>query len=249
MASFLFALMPLISHGAVQRDAIVPAYFYPYPTSAAWNSLNSLAVKMPTTVIVNPNSGPGKALDQNYVKAIANLHASGGKVIGYISSSYGKRNISEVTKDINTYLAFYKLDGFFIDEMTNDLAPSHLQYYQSLRGYIKALSSKYRVTGNPGTSIPELYLTLPIADDFVVFEDTLQKFKRQITPSWEANYAPNRFISIVYNSPRADMAAVMKINTRRGVGSLFVTSLAMPDPYFKLPKNWGADMVTALSVQ
>jgi len=248
-AVMAFVLCPLVAHSAIAREAVVPAYFYPSPNSTAWASLNVLAKKMPTTAIVNPNSGPGTTLDQNYVTAIAKLHASGGKVIAYVSSSYGNRRLSDVTKDINTYLALYKVDGFFIDEMTNDTTAAHVQYYQSVYNYIKGLSPKYTVTGNPGTSVPERYLTLPLADKFVVFEDTLQLFKRQVTPTWQAKYPAERFISIVHSSPRANMAAVMKINSTRGIGGLFVTTLTMPDPYFKLPANWGLDMAIALSLQ
>ncbi|EGF31300.1 hypothetical protein IMCC9480_75 [Oxalobacteraceae bacterium IMCC9480] len=244
-----FVLCPVTAHSAIVREAVVPAYFYPSPNSVAWASLNVLSKKMPTTAIVNPNSGPGTTLDQNYVKAIASLHASGGKVIAYVSSSYGKRRLSDVTKDINTYLAFYKVDGFFIDEMTNDSSAANVQYYQSVYGYIKGLSPKFTVTGNPGTSVPERYLTLPLADKFVVFEDTLQRFKRQVTPVWQTKYPAERFISIVHSSPRSNMAAVMKINSSRGIGGLFVTTLTMPDPYFKLPANWGQDMAIALSLQ
>ena len=248
-AVMAFLLCPFVAHSAIVREAVVPAYFYPSPNSTAWASLNVLAKKMPTTAIVNPNSGPGTAPDQNYVKAIANLHASGGTVIAYVSSSYGNRRLSDVTKDINTYLALYKVDGFFIDEMTNDSTAAHIQYYQSVYNYIKGLSPKYTVTGNPRTNVPERYLTLPLADKFVTFEDTLQRFKRQVVPAWQGNYPAARFISIVHTSPRSNMAAVMKINSMRGIGGLFVTTLGMPDPYFKLPANWGLDMAIALSLQ
>lgn len=248
-AFMLFVLCPFAAHSAIVRDAVVPAYFYPSPNSAAWASLNVLAKKMPTTAIVRPGSDPGSAADQNYVKAIANLHASGGKVIAHVSTSYGNRRLSDVTKDINTTLALYRVDGFFIDEMTHDTSAAHVQYYQSLYNYIKSLSSTYTVTGNPATNVPERYLSLPLADKFVIFEDTLQRFKRQIVPAWQASYPAGRFISIVHSSQRSNMAAVMKMNSRRGIGGLFITTLTMPDPYFKLPLNWGLDMSIALSLQ
>ncbi|GAA4030254.1 spherulation-specific family 4 protein [Actimicrobium antarcticum] len=237
------------TQAAIYREALVPAYFYPSPNSTAWHSLNLLAKQMPTTAIMNPNSGPGTRLDPNYVTAIERLHVAGGKVIAYVSTSYGNRRLSDVTKDINTYLAFYKVDGFFIDEMTNDSSRAHLQYYQSLYNYVKALSPTYTVTGNPGTNVPEQYATLPLADKFVVFEDSLQNFKRYVAPAWMARHPASRFASIVHTSPRTQMAVVMKLNSTRGIAGLFVTSLGMPDPYFKLPARWGADVSQAVSLQ
>ena len=100
---------------------LVPSYIYPSGTGATqWGALATAATSVPTTVILNPNSGPGTTQDANYVAAVAKVHAAGGKVIGYVSSSYANRSLSAVVQDINTYQALYQVDGFFIDEMTAD---------------------------------------------------------------------------------------------------------------------------------
>lgn len=137
------------------ESLLVPAYIYPSGSGGdAWTTLAATAQKVATTVILNPSSGPGSAQDANYVAAIAQIHAAGGKVIGYVSSAYATRSLSAVVQDISTYLSFYSVDGFFIDEMTSDSDTTHIQYYQSVYNYIKGLSSAYAVTGNPGTGIP-----------------------------------------------------------------------------------------------
>lgn len=137
------------------ESLLVPAYIYPSGSGGdAWTTLATTAQKVATTVILNPSSGPGSAQDANYVAAIAQIHAAGGKVIGYVSSAYATRSLSAVVQDISTYLSFYSVDGFFIDEMTSDSDTTHIQYYQSVYNYIKGLSSAYAVTGNPGTGIP-----------------------------------------------------------------------------------------------
>ncbi|BCN11578.1 hypothetical protein RPSD_34630 (plasmid) [Ralstonia solanacearum] len=138
------------------ESLLVPAYIYPSGSGGdAWTTLATTAQKVATTVILNPSSGPGSAQDANYVAAIAQIHAAGGKVIGYVSSAYATRSLSAVVQDISTYLSFYSVDGFFIDEMTSDSDTTHIQYYQSVYNYIKGLSSAYAVTGNPGTGIPD----------------------------------------------------------------------------------------------
>ncbi|MGE8489413.1 MAG: spherulation-specific family 4 protein, partial [Paraburkholderia nemoris] len=132
---------------------VVPSYFNATSSVANWNSLVTSARKVPTTAILNPNSGPGTKEDPNYAAATAKLRAAGGKVLGYISTSYGKRSLSAVVTDINAYVAMYKVDGFFIDEMTSDSQMSHIQFYQSIYNYIKGLNATYSVTANPGTNI------------------------------------------------------------------------------------------------
>ncbi len=143
---------------------------------------------------------PGSAQDANYVAAIAQIHAAGGKVIGYVSSAYATRSLSAVVQDISTYLSFYSVDGFFIDEMTSDSDTTHIQYYQSVYNYIKGLSSAYAVTGNPGTGIPELYASLPVADQFVVFENSAAQYASYAPQAWQASYPTSRFAHIVYGA-------------------------------------------------
>ena len=142
--------------GSTATSLVVPSYFNATGSVANWNSLVTSARKVPTTAILNPNSGPGVKEDPNYAAAVAKLRAAGGKVLGYVSTSYGKRSLSAVVADINTYVALYKVDGFFIDEMTSDSQMSHIQFYQSIYNYIKGLNATYSVTANPGTNIPEL---------------------------------------------------------------------------------------------
>jgi hypothetical protein len=123
---------------------LVPAYIYPSGSGATqWNTLATTAQSVPTTVILNPDSGPGTTQDPNYVAAVAKVHAAGGKVIGYVSTSYANRALSAVVQDIHTYLALYQVDGFFIDEMTADSVTAHVQFYQSVYNYIKGLSPAY----------------------------------------------------------------------------------------------------------
>src|SRR5262245_14170756 len=105
---------------------MVAAYFTPGPK---WDAMNWAAARVPLIAIMNPNSGPGAGQSGSYVAALASLHASGGKVIGYVSSDYARRSLTDVKADIDKYLLWYAVDGFFIDEMTNDADAGHLDYY------------------------------------------------------------------------------------------------------------------------
>src|ERR1700744_2859377 len=106
-------LLAVFTAQATPLGLMVPAYFYPKP-GGAWDDLDKAAARVPLIVIMNPASGPGKSRDMVYVQALAKLHQAGGKATGYIHTSYGERPLAEVEKEIDLYLSFYSLDGFFI---------------------------------------------------------------------------------------------------------------------------------------
>src|SRR6185436_19440286 len=120
--------------GAAPMGIVVPAYFYP---GSLWNSMNYAAGRVPLVAIMNPNSGPDMTQNPDYIAAVNSLRAAGGTVIGYVSTSYAARDTNAVRTDIDRYYSFYAMDGIFLDEMTDDSDPNHLDYYATLYQYIK----------------------------------------------------------------------------------------------------------------
>jgi hypothetical protein len=91
---------------------IIPLYSYPVGKyQSEWEKLYNLSTSKIVYVIINPNNGPGNTTDANYVDAINKLKAKGFYVIGYVYTSYGKRSLSTVTKDINKWLSLYGTDN------------------------------------------------------------------------------------------------------------------------------------------
>ena len=226
---------------------LVPAYIYPSGSGATqWNTLATTAQSVPTTVILNPDSGPGTT---NYVAAVAKVHAAGGKVIGYVSTSYANRALSAVVQDIHTYLALYQVDGFFIDEMTADSVTAHVQFYQSVYNYIKGLSPAYTVIGNPGTNVPEIYASLPVADQIVTFEDSARNYTKYAPLAWQANYPASRFAHIVYAASATQMQTFMRGASAKDAGSVYFTSKTLPNPYGALPSYWSQEVSAAAAAK
>ena len=229
---------------------LVPSYIYPSGSGATqWNALATAATSTATTVILNPNSGPGTTQDSNYVAAVANVHAAGGKVIGYVSTSYAQRALSAVVQDIHTYLTLYQVDGFFIDEMTADSTTAHIQFYQSVYNYIKGLSPNYTVTGNPGTNVPEIYASLPVADQLVVFEDSAKHYTSYAPLAWQANYPTSRFAHIVYAASATQMQTFVQNASNKGAASVFITNKTLPNPYGALPTYWSQEVSDAAAAK
>lgn len=242
MGALFISVCPVIANAV---ELVVPAYFDPAAKSALWSDLVTTAAKAPTTVIMNPDSGPGASQNASYVSAIAKVRTAGGKVLGYVSTRGTKRTLSAVVKDINAYFAFYKIDGIFVDEMTSDSAIAHIQYYQSVYNYIKGLSANYTVMANPGTNTQELYVSLPTADKIVVFEDTAKHYTKFAPSAWQLNYPKSRFVNMIYTSAADQLNNVMSYAVAHGAGGVFVTSETMPNPYKGLPPYWTGEVANA----
>ena len=72
--------------------------------------------------------------------------------------------------DIQAYLKWYKVNGFFFDEVAANLA--NVAYYSNLTSYVKSLNPAYLVVLNPGT-VPSVKNYLDFADVTVVNEDSI----------------------------------------------------------------------------
>ncbi len=218
---------------------MVPAYFYPGPL---WTSMNAAAVQVPLTAIMNPNSGPDTSSDPNYVSAVNALRSAGGKVIAYIHTSYGSRTLSTVESEVDTYLSWYSIDGFFVDEMADDTTTNDLNYYSSLYQYIKGKSATLSVTGNPGTNTAENYLTLPAADNLMIFESG-SGYSTFTPSSWVTNHLAKQFTHIMYSIPDATtMMNDVSLAVSRNAGWIYVTDDGGSNPYDTLPSYWTSEV-------
>lgn len=218
-------------------EIVVPAYFS--PSSGLWGQLNTAATQVEITAIMNPNSGPGSSRSTAYVNAVDSLRAAGGKVIGYVSSSYGARPLSLVTADIDRYAEWYGIDGIFIDEMSNTNVPAQLDHYQTIYNYVKSKNAAWEVMGNPGTTTLEPYLSRPTADRLMVFENLASTYPGYVPSSWNLNYDSSSFVHLVHD--QASAAGMMAdVDRARGfnAGAIYVTNDVLNNPWDTLPSYW-----------
>jgi hypothetical protein len=228
------------THAAL--TAIVPAYFYPTPSSP-WLDLNSAASRIPVTAIMNPGSGPGIFQDSNYVNAVDNLRTAGGKVIGYVSTSYGARSSATVKAEIDDYVNWYNIDGIFFDEMTNSGTNGTLNYYEDLYDYVKAINPTYEVMGNPGTATTESYLTRPVADSLLVFESYATNYPGYTPSSWNFSHDPSAIGHLVHTTANeADMLSFLDLAVQRNAGQVYITDDILNNPWDTLPAFWEAEV-------
>lgn len=226
---------------AAPLELLVPAYFYPAGKGLSyWSALTAAASKAPITAIVNPDSGPGTAIDLSYSVVVDNARAAGVKLIGYVHTSYGARPLVDVVTDINRYLNFYAIDGIFIDEMADDGSAASVNYYLAIYQYIKGLNPDFRVIMNPGTTVPEMYVGLPLADALVTFEAGPRPYRRLQTPAWVYGYSNDRFGHLLHDVGTLDTAlGLLTLAQQRNAGLVYITNdKGASNPWNSLPAYW-----------
>ena len=221
---------------------LVPAYFD--PGQGRWPAVASAAQRVPLVAIANVNNGPGSGLTArpDYAKALSDLRAAGGQVVGYVYTQYGQRAVEAVKADMQRWHQLYPLDGFFVDEMANSPSPTLLKYYAALLLYARELNPAYRVIANPGTNTDESYLKQSTADVLVIFENDAG-YANFAPAAWTKKYPPSAFGHLAYAIATADqMTNVVQLAAARRAGFIYVTDDSGANPWDTLPSYWGAEV-------
>jgi hypothetical protein len=241
-AIILVATTAAIGRAQAALDIVVPAYFYP-GNGSPWGAMTAAADEVSITAIMNPGNGPGNAIDANYVAAVNAFRAAGGRVIGYVYSSYGSRPLAQVTADVDKYAAWYGIDGIFVDEMANNGPAQKLNYYRDIYNHVKGIDPNWEVMGNPGTNTIEQYLLWPTADRFMVHENVGQDYPNYTPSAWNAEYDSQRFVHLIHTeASAATMEEHLQLAITRGTGGIYVTNDVMNNPWDTLPSYWQAEV-------
>ncbi|KAL4813983.1 Spherulation-specific family 4-domain-containing protein [Aspergillus spinulosporus] len=209
-----------------KAKVFVPLYVYPAP--GAWDPLVNVITAHP---------------DVNFtVVEIPRLTAHDNvRVLGYVATTYAKRNISLVRKDIETYAAWPTISanpklavrGIFFDETPQQYNASDLAYLEELTSVVRTtpgLGPDHFVFHNPGVVPDSRYLST--ADSTVVFEATYDTFQeRDGARLFEAIPDSNRsqLCAVVHSLPDSVEGSELRKfvkQVRRVADEIFVTHLS-----------------------
>ncbi|APA06740.1 hypothetical protein SS1G_04664 [Sclerotinia sclerotiorum 1980 UF-70] len=162
---------------------LLPLYMYPY-NSTSWSTLTTSIVANPNLkfhVVVSPNLAFTDP-DVNYVAGLTSLNSHPNVLtLGYIYTSYGSRDFSEIAADIVKYVKWntatqLPIGGLFFDESPSD--NSTFPYMSNLTAYARTLlgAGKDHISLNPGIHVDASFYTL--ADSINVFEESYANFNR-----------------------------------------------------------------------
>ncbi|MBT2520035.1 spherulation-specific family 4 protein [Arthrobacter sp. ISL-28] len=227
------------------QHQLVPAYFYPSKADKKWEQMCDRMNNRggSSIAVMNPGNGPGTGATANadYTRVITYCHGKAQKVIGYVYTGYGARPLAQVNADIDKYYRLYRVDGIFLDEMSNTANDPIKAYYRNLYTYIKTKTPGTEiVVGNPGVAASTAWQlgASRVADILVIFEGTAEKYKTWTPPSW-VKYQPSRnFSHLVYAANDPGYLSVCQLSVLRYAGYLYVTNDILPNPWDTLPPYW-----------
>ncbi len=245
------------SHRATKLRILLPLYIYPNwynKDKYLWKQVIKAADKVEIFAIINPSNGPDHAPpNSDYQQGIKDLHQVGVKVVGYVPSNYGKRDLQAVKADIDLYLKYFNIDGIFIDEATS--TKDKFNYYQQLYQHIKSQSPQQVLAGiaprtviiNPGVDVDPIYLNQPVADITVIFENYQKIWKNYQPPAYTNHYSAQHFAALIHTTANSKL---MKSSLDRAVkynfGYIYITndSTEPPgnNPWDGLPKYWQSEV-------
>lgn len=231
-----------------KQSTILTSYSYPDNGAADpyWAAVHAKGSGKIPMVLINPNSGPGKIADANYVKLVNANTGAGFKNIAYIKTVYGSRSLEDVKADIDTYFKLYgkkNIHGFFFDEVGTQ-SNHQVAYMAEIYNHVKSISPQMVVMANPGWHIPDAIA--PYADIFVTGEMSANNYIHHYQPATSAfeNTAANsnHIMHMVYGADPSQYDKILQLSRERNAGWIFITSDDQTHPHYNpyddLPKDF-----------
>jgi len=218
---------------------LVPAYFYPAGLGLqAWQRLMEAASKIKLVAIVNPSSGPGDQCNTDYSSILPAAIGTGMRVVGYVSTGYGKRRLLDVKLDIARWVEFYpQISGFFFDQQS--IEARDVTFYAEIRDYARQKIKNALVISNPGTLCDESYFARGVSDVTCIFA-SFEGFNQVSPPAQFWQYNPSRFAALPYQiTDTKAMREVVNGAIIKRIGYLYVSDAPKgSNPWAQLPVYW-----------
>jgi hypothetical protein len=195
-------------------------------TTVQFNAALEAAKVVPVIAIINPDDGVGERKDHFIAGKVAALKAAGAKIVGYVATGYGNQPLNQVQRQMDKYLRWYGVGGYFLDEMAG--STGKLPYYRTLRN--RATGQGLSIVGNPGKGAAEGYASL--TDVIITFEDAYADgWKTYTQPTWTDTLPATRLGAIVYSAKGHLLNSIIDRAITQRYGWVYVTDKNEPDPY------------------
>lgn len=207
---------------------VVPAYGHPLVTPV-WRSLGALPAG--SAVVVNPANGPGERAERAYAEAIGPVRAAGVELLGYVDTGYGGRDAAVMQEEVARHVAWYAVDGIFLDQTVARGAA--LDVVADLVARLR--EDGLTVVVNPGQ--PDLDPRYGELDATVVdFEGDPVGYRAAAFPSPASAEGGARSLHLVYGvATEEEMAGIVDTARRRGADAVYVTDGLLPNPWSVVP--------------
>lgn len=225
---------------------LVPAYGHPLVEPGLWARLVASAPLL-RAVVINPASGPGRAVDPGYPPVLDRLRAAGVRLLGYVDTDYGRRPAAQIEADLVAHRELYEITDAFFDQVAT--GPAELDHYADVVLRARADGARFVVL-NPGAPPHPAYLDL--ADVVVPFEGTWQAYRKTFRdvsggsagygrPEWFRTAPAGRLCHLVHGMPhgpgaRRAYAELVDLAAAANAATLFASDGSGANPWDRLPQ-------------
>ena len=165
------------------------------------------------------------------------------QMIGYVSTLYGARAVADVLADVDRYLVWYNVSGFFIDETAT--SSSFATAYNTIASGIRSRLPGAYIACNFG-ALPDSVAAASYmqACDVALYDEDYASNIQQIgSASWMANYNNSRFATLYHGAANSSLMKSMLEaipTTQPRTGFTYITDDVMPNPWDRLPSYWAS---------
>lgn len=218
-----------LSYSHSRMHLLIPLYSYPEIQSDNFIWQRAIDIKkahplVDITVIVNQSNGDFDRQSSSYAKAIPMLREAGIRVIGYVYTSYGRRDAERIRENISAWKKFYGeagVEGIFFDEVSTK--KENLQYYETLCRYARSEGLEFIVL-NPGTAIDEAYLDSGMADVVVWYENPYENFTEEAPSTPPARSEDDTALGIlIYRMDSGEVGELFDFARRHDLEYIYFT--------------------------
>ncbi len=141
--------------GYSYHGLLIPLYANPqtWLTDTVWDKLIAiikLYPNVPFKIVINPDNGAGSSVNSDYTTLIERIRETHAEILGYITTNYGSIAEAVVKSDMDDWVAWYDIDGFFFDETSGDWT-TYEDYYTSLVDYAGTIGITGSIVGGCDT--------------------------------------------------------------------------------------------------
>jgi hypothetical protein len=216
------------------QHAFVPAFFY---ASGIWQQAADTK-PVPTYMILDISGlGAGSSPVGHFQSIVKKERAAGVTILGYSSTGYGSRPLSQIEADVQHYKAWYGVTDMFLDEVKG--VTSQLPYYRKLAHYIRSYTAGTSIWINPGAYPDPSYMS--VSNVVMAFEGSYAEYHNIDVPSWAFDYKSDRFANTIYATSGSQVDSAINLSKTRNAGYVYVTNGSGGNPYSSLPTYWSSE--------
>lgn len=240
MFKFLLIFLFVINlHSSEKFKIVLPLYSSPFSWFKQIDKLEKIRDKEITTyAIINPKNGPSNKVIQEYMDGIKLLKEYNINVIGYVHTSYGKRDKLLVMEDIYKWSVFYKelgIKGIFFDETSNKL--ENLDYYKELINYAKSNRFDFNIL-NAGYTIHESYINENIADIIVTFENNYKAWENSFPSNFNTQTKDTKLSILLHGLEKEDFGIAMHKLKNSNFSYVYLTEDGDDNPWDSISEHF-----------